>query len=540
MSKKPPTETAKPKSGAVCEMAVVMVPLESLKFPSYNPRIISDHDIEELARCHKTFGSVQPAVVNRHHGREGIIVGGSQRVRAAKKLGWKEYPCVYVDLDEKRERELNIRLNRNTGTFDYDVLAREFKASELLEYGFEVEDFLGTALAADAAKEEMDKAQREDEEELIDRESESEASMLSFYCAMEPRARIDLGASACGNNCLYCFTRCTPAGHRRKAGSVTLTKRDVLRKTLKLAKEKCFPLITGLCNDPAAPEFRNNLLFLLTEATRLQTHVRIQTKRPGIVLEAMKEVKADPALVGIKTSFSFCTEDKAGIVEPNAPPVMERAAQLEQAARAGVDTIIRFQPFFIDYYDGMDKVLGVCKHCTRVVVEAVRISATGKDYFTGVGPALTKDGGSIENYLKRIRRESHPMYGVLHWFDVEPAIMRDALVTLKKIVNDADKAFGICSSEFGMDNLDLNDGDYCCQTKREVGYDACSIVSLYHQNKLNSLRVPLLAEAARRTDSVYFHRMVGRIAYVNDVTAHAVRLRPELAAEKEVKNERNR
>jgi len=44
-------------------------------------------------------------------------------------------------LDEKKAEELAIRLNRAAGEWDYDVLANEFELEDLLEWGFELDEF---------------------------------------------------------------------------------------------------------------------------------------------------------------------------------------------------------------------------------------------------------------------------------------------------------------------------------------------------------------------------------------------------------------
>ena len=51
-------------------------------------------------------------------------------------LGLKEIPCVEVELNPAKEKELNIRLNRNTGEWDWDALANYFDVGELTEWGF--------------------------------------------------------------------------------------------------------------------------------------------------------------------------------------------------------------------------------------------------------------------------------------------------------------------------------------------------------------------------------------------------------------------
>src|SRR4030095_14816175 len=90
----------------------------------YNPRKISDHDLEALRRSMKFFGVVEPVVVNRRTGR---IVGGHQRVKAAEAQGIAELPVVHVDLDEAQEKQLTLALNRISGEFDLDKLADVLK-----------------------------------------------------------------------------------------------------------------------------------------------------------------------------------------------------------------------------------------------------------------------------------------------------------------------------------------------------------------------------------------------------------------------------
>ena len=90
----------------------------------YNPRSISDHDLSALGRSMLTFGVVEPVVVNKRTGR---IVGGHQRVKAAIGAGIAELPVVHVDLDETKEKALNIALNRISGEFDVGKLSELLK-----------------------------------------------------------------------------------------------------------------------------------------------------------------------------------------------------------------------------------------------------------------------------------------------------------------------------------------------------------------------------------------------------------------------------
>ena len=109
----------------------------------YNPRYLSESALTDLQASLQRFGAVDPAIVNVHPDRKNIIVGGHQRLKTAQSLGWDKFPCVEVNLDKEKERELNIRLNKNTGAWDYDALANYFDVEELTDWGFTTEELFG-------------------------------------------------------------------------------------------------------------------------------------------------------------------------------------------------------------------------------------------------------------------------------------------------------------------------------------------------------------------------------------------------------------
>lgn len=117
-------------------LKIVLKKISELRHPDYNPRRISKRQKADLKRSLQEFGVVDPAIVNTSSGREGIIIGGNQRVTVAGEMGWDTFPCFLVDLPLERERELNIRLNKNTGDWDPELLLGEFSKEELLDWGF--------------------------------------------------------------------------------------------------------------------------------------------------------------------------------------------------------------------------------------------------------------------------------------------------------------------------------------------------------------------------------------------------------------------
>lgn len=106
----------------------------------YNPRSWSSVAIEQLTESIKRFGLVDPILVNSAPERKNIVIGGHFRLKLAKDLGYAEVPVVYVNIpDEAKEKELNLRLNRNLGEWDYSLLA-SFDESLLTDIGFSNEE----------------------------------------------------------------------------------------------------------------------------------------------------------------------------------------------------------------------------------------------------------------------------------------------------------------------------------------------------------------------------------------------------------------
>ena len=112
--------------------------LSDLKPAPYNPRCSTQKQEKHLQESLRKFGVVEPIIFNK---QTGYIVGGHFRVRELKKLGYKEVECVIVDLNEADEKELNIRLNANTGDWDFDMLKTEWCSQELEEWGLDIPAF---------------------------------------------------------------------------------------------------------------------------------------------------------------------------------------------------------------------------------------------------------------------------------------------------------------------------------------------------------------------------------------------------------------
>ena len=121
-------------------LAVTYQSVEKLNPAPYNPRKWNEDAIAQLTESIKSFGLVDPILVNSATDRKNIVIGGHFRLKVAKDLGIKEVPVVYIDIpDIEREKELNIRLNKNLGDWDYELLA-EFDETLLSTIGFDSEE----------------------------------------------------------------------------------------------------------------------------------------------------------------------------------------------------------------------------------------------------------------------------------------------------------------------------------------------------------------------------------------------------------------
>lgn len=134
---------------------ITRIPVEELHPAAYNPRKWDGEAMGQLKESLRRFGFVDPVIANSAPERKNIIIGGHFRLEAAKELGMTEVPVVFVNIpDENKEKELNLRLNRNQGEFDYALLA-EFDESFLAEVGFSSEE-LDDLFAVEETPEEFD------------------------------------------------------------------------------------------------------------------------------------------------------------------------------------------------------------------------------------------------------------------------------------------------------------------------------------------------------------------------------------------------
>lgn len=122
------------------QLRVQYVPINILKPATYNPRKWDKGQEDQLKKSIEIYGIVDPLIVNSAPNRKNIVIGGHFRLHVAKQMGYKEIPVVYVHIANiTKEKELNLRLNKNTGSWSWDLLA-DFDEMFLADIGFSSEE----------------------------------------------------------------------------------------------------------------------------------------------------------------------------------------------------------------------------------------------------------------------------------------------------------------------------------------------------------------------------------------------------------------
>lgn len=102
-------------------MNIQKINILKLKPSEYNPRKDLQPEDEEYIKIKNSileFGYVAPVIINA----DMTVIGGHQRLKVLKELGYEEIQCIVVDLDKNKEKSLNLALNKISGEWDNDKL----------------------------------------------------------------------------------------------------------------------------------------------------------------------------------------------------------------------------------------------------------------------------------------------------------------------------------------------------------------------------------------------------------------------------------
>jgi len=122
-------------------MKTQKVKVSQIKSNPNNPRIIKDDNFKKLVKSILEFPKmleIRPIVVNS----EMVVLGGNMRLKACIEAGFKEVLILKRDdLTEEEQKEFIIKDNVGFGEWDWDILANEYEADLLHDWGMNVPNF---------------------------------------------------------------------------------------------------------------------------------------------------------------------------------------------------------------------------------------------------------------------------------------------------------------------------------------------------------------------------------------------------------------
>lgn len=124
-------------------MNTTIMKLSDITPAGYNPRVVlkpGDEEWSALSNSLERFGLVEPLIVNT---TTGLLVSGHQRLNVLKSKGVEEAEVVLVELDEEKEKLLNIALNKIDGDWDFlklEAVFDEISAEDIKYTGFSADE----------------------------------------------------------------------------------------------------------------------------------------------------------------------------------------------------------------------------------------------------------------------------------------------------------------------------------------------------------------------------------------------------------------
>jgi len=107
--------------------------VKDLKLFPNNPRQATEKQYKDLEKSLDNFNIVDPLIINT----DNVVIGGNFRLKILKAKGIQEVDVRVPNrlLTDKEANELNLRLNKNSGEWDFDILAN-WDENLLLDVGF--------------------------------------------------------------------------------------------------------------------------------------------------------------------------------------------------------------------------------------------------------------------------------------------------------------------------------------------------------------------------------------------------------------------
>lgn len=116
---------------------VEYLPIWKIQNNPNNPRIVKNDKFKKLVQSIKDLPEMldlRPIIVNE----DLVVLGGNMRLKASKDAGLKEVPVIVTKLSEEKQREFIIKDNLGYGEWNWEMIANEWDAEQLIEWGMDI------------------------------------------------------------------------------------------------------------------------------------------------------------------------------------------------------------------------------------------------------------------------------------------------------------------------------------------------------------------------------------------------------------------
>jgi DNA modification methylase len=117
------------------------LPIGKIKPNKDNPRFIRDEKFTKLVKSLREFpdmAQLRPLIVNA----EMVVLGGNMRLKAMQELKWETVPVIVAEnLTPEQEAEFIIKDNVGFGEWDWEMLANQWDADLLTDWGLDIPHF---------------------------------------------------------------------------------------------------------------------------------------------------------------------------------------------------------------------------------------------------------------------------------------------------------------------------------------------------------------------------------------------------------------
>jgi DNA modification methylase len=122
--------------------------IKDIKLNSHNPRDITPEQFAKLKKSLQEFPQMldtRPLVIDENN----VVLGGNMRLRVLQDLGFEDVPVKQViGWTEEQKKEFIVKDNLSYGMWDWEMLANEWDAEQLEDWGLEIEGWKEEKLEA--------------------------------------------------------------------------------------------------------------------------------------------------------------------------------------------------------------------------------------------------------------------------------------------------------------------------------------------------------------------------------------------------------